>query len=79
MDLYPLGVYGRGERGGRPARTTPHNNSLNPNFAKARRRDPTEGMSECDDAVAAIRARHAQVHTDRAVRDRQMSQQEADG
>ena len=39
----------------------------------------TEGTSEFDAAVAAIRARHAQAHTDRAVGDGRMSEEEAEG
>jgi polyhydroxyalkanoate synthesis regulator phasin len=39
----------------------------------------TAGTSEFDAAVAAIRARHAQAHTDRAVEEGHMSVEEADG
>jgi polyhydroxyalkanoate synthesis regulator phasin len=39
----------------------------------------TEGTPAFDDVVAGIRARHARVHTDTAVADGRMSQEEADG
>ncbi|HEV3351675.1 MAG TPA: permease [Acidimicrobiales bacterium] len=39
----------------------------------------TDGTPAFDDAVAGIRARHAQAHTDPAVADGTMSQEEADG
>jgi hypothetical protein len=39
----------------------------------------TEGTAEFDDAVARIRARHAQAHTEPAVAGGTMSQEEADG
>lgn len=39
----------------------------------------SEGTSAFDDVVARIRARHAQAHTDPAVDEGRMSQQEADG
>jgi polyhydroxyalkanoate synthesis regulator phasin len=38
----------------------------------------TEGTPAFDDVVASIRARHAQAHTDPAVADGTMSQEEAD-
>lgn len=39
----------------------------------------SEGTAAFDDVVARIRARHAQAHTDPAVADGRMSQDEADG
>jgi hypothetical protein len=39
----------------------------------------TAGTSEFDGAVAAIRARHARAHTDRAVEEGRMTEDEADG
>ena len=38
----------------------------------------TEGTPAFDDAVARIRARHAQAHTDPAVAEGRMSQEQAD-
>ena len=38
----------------------------------------TEGTPAFDDVVAGIRARHAQAHTDPAVADGTMSQEQAD-
>ena len=38
-----------------------------------------EGSAAFEEVVAAIRARHAQVHTDAAVAEGRMSQSEADG
>ncbi len=46
---------------------------------EAARLRATEGTSEFEEAVAAVRARHAQSHTDRAVGDGRMSAEEADG
>jgi polyhydroxyalkanoate synthesis regulator phasin len=46
---------------------------------EATRLRATAGTSEFDTAVAAIRARHAQAHTDRAVEAGQMSDEEAHG
>jgi len=46
---------------------------------EAARLRATAGTSEFDAAVAAIRARHAQAHTDRAVEEGRMSEDEADG
>lgn len=38
----------------------------------------TEGTAAFEEAVARVRARHAQAHTDPAVADGSMSQEEAD-
>ena len=46
---------------------------------EAARLRATEGTSEFDDAVAAIRARHARAHTERAVGEGRMSPEDADG
>jgi polyhydroxyalkanoate synthesis regulator phasin len=46
---------------------------------EATRLRATEGTEEFDDAVAAIRARHAGEHAATSVRDGRISQDEADG
>jgi hypothetical protein len=46
---------------------------------EAARLQAAEGTAEFDRVVATIRARHAQAHTDPAVADGRMTEQEADG